>query len=87
MIVDAHLVKLRSIDAVKPVRGSGKLDGAAILDDWFGGPTRTRQESCQDRKVKAHRSIGFRLEAALKTNSLSHDSQVSARPTAIGIQP
>jgi hypothetical protein len=37
MIVDAHLVKLRSIDAVKPVRRPGKLDGAAILDDGFGG--------------------------------------------------
>jgi hypothetical protein len=41
MIVDADLVKLRRIDAVKPVRRPGKLDGAAILDDWFGGPTRT----------------------------------------------
>jgi hypothetical protein len=59
MIVDANLVELRSIDAVKPVRRSGKLDGARIPDDRFGGPTRTRQQSCQDRKKKAHRSTGF----------------------------
>jgi hypothetical protein len=59
MIVDADLVKLRSIDAVKPVRRIGKLDGAAIPDDWFCGPTRTGQQSCQDRNDKAHRSTGF----------------------------
>ena len=59
MIVDADLVELRRIDAVKPVRRAGKLDGAAVLDDGFGGPTRTRQQRCQDRKEKAHRSTGF----------------------------
>src|SRR5882757_389231 len=66
MIVDANLVKLRRIDAVKPVRRIGKLDGAAILDDRFGGPTRTRQQRCQDRKVKAHRSTGFCLRGCVE---------------------
>lgn len=38
MLVDAHLVQLRRVDAVEPVRHIGEQKGASIPDDRAGGP-------------------------------------------------
>jgi hypothetical protein len=43
MLVNAHLVKLRSIDAVKPVGDAGDLQAISVPHDRVGGPTRARR--------------------------------------------
>src|SRR3979490_1485948 len=55
VFVDAHLVTLRSVDAVEFVGNLGKLDGVSVLDDCVQGPTRTCPEKCQDNDQKTHR--------------------------------
>src|ERR1700687_5969952 len=56
MFVDAHLVELRSIDAIELVDNAGELDGVAVLDDRVLGPARIYAEECHDNYYeKTHR--------------------------------
>ena len=47
VLVDAHLVELRRIDAVEPIGHAGQLKGAAVLDDRAGSPAWAGPEKCQ----------------------------------------
>ncbi len=44
VIVDAHLVQLRRIDAVEPIHHIGKLKSSSILDDRADGEAFPRRE-------------------------------------------
>src|SRR6266851_1945583 len=56
MFVDAHLVELRSIDAIEFESHAGELDGVSVLDERVFGPARIHEEECQDNYYeKAHR--------------------------------
>src|SRR5450631_1236119 len=55
MFVDAHLVELRSIDAIEFESHAGELDGVSVLDERVFGASRTSCEEYQDHDEKTHR--------------------------------
>src|SRR5450755_2280237 len=55
MFVDAHLVELRSIDAIEFESHAGELDGVSVLDERVLGASRTCCEKYQDHDQKTHR--------------------------------
>jgi hypothetical protein len=60
VVVDAHLVERRGIDAVEPVRHLAKLQGAGVLDDGGRGPAWTcPEDDGQDRHQKTRTWSGW----------------------------
>src|ERR1700675_2806764 len=55
MFVDAHLVELRSIDAIEFEGHGGELDGVAVPDERVFCTSRTSCEKYQDHDQKTHR--------------------------------
>src|SRR6202795_349874 len=55
MFVDAHLVELRSIDAIEFESHAAELDGVSVLDERVLGASRTCCEKYQDHDQKTHR--------------------------------
>jgi hypothetical protein len=47
VLIDAHLVELRRIDSVEPVRHIGQLNGATVPNDRASGEALARRESTQ----------------------------------------
>src|SRR5450432_1410924 len=76
MFVDAHLVKLRRIDAIEFVGHAAKLEGVSVLDDRVLGPARIHWEECQDNHYnhykKAHRANPEATEMIFSHN-VSHN--------------